>query len=64
MVLKFIAVHVRRGDFAYFCSTDSNPDCFPPLSVYKKHVDDIMVEIQSSHDIVPHALQVLIMSGK
>jgi len=60
----FIAVHVRRGDFAYFCSTDSNPDCFPPLSVYKKHVDDIAVEIQSSHDIDPHALQVLIMSDE
>lgn len=63
MVLKFIAVHVRRGDFAYFCSTDNNPSCFPPLSVYKKHVEDIMVEIQSSHDIDPHALQVLVMSG-
>lgn len=60
LINKFIAVHVRRGDFAYFCSTDRNPDCFPPLSVYKKHVDDIVVEIQSSH---PHALQVLVMSG-
>ena len=62
--LKFIVVHVRRGDFAYRYSTDrSNPDCFPPLSMYKKHVDDIVVEIQSSHDIDPHALQVLVMSG-
>jgi len=60
----FIAVHVRRGDFSYFCSTDRNPDCFPPLSVYKKHVDNMVVEIQSSRDIDPHALQVLVMSDE
>jgi len=60
----FIAVHVRRGDFSYFCSTDRRPDCFPPLSVYKKHVDDIVAKIQSSHDIDPHALQVLVMSDE
>jgi hypothetical protein len=62
-IIKFIAVHVRRGDFSYFCSTDHNPGCFPSLSAYKKHVDDIVLEIQSSHDIAPHALQVLVMSG-
>jgi len=60
----FIAVHIRRGDFAYQCSADRNPECFPPLSVYKKHVDEIMVEIQASHDIEPHALQVLVMSDE
>ena len=31
--------------------------------MYKKHVNDIMAEIGSSHDIDPHALQVLVMSG-
>ena len=64
LINKFVAVHVRRGDSAYFCSTDRNPDCFPPLSVYKKHVDDMVSEIKSRHDIDPHALQVLVMSGK
>jgi hypothetical protein len=63
LINKFVAVHVRRGDFTFFCSTDRRPDCFPPLSVYKKHVDDIMTGIQLSHDIDPHALQVLVMSG-
>ena len=63
LINKFIAVHVRRGDFSYYCSTDRRPDCFPPLSVYKKHVDDIVTKIESSHDIDPHALKVLVMSG-
>lgn len=59
---KFIAVHVRRGDFAYYCSANGRQDCFPPLSAYQKHVDDVVAEIKSSRDI--DVLQVLVMSSK
>lgn len=58
----FIAVHVRRGDFAYFCSADGRQDCFPPLLAYKKHVNDVIEEIKLSRQVVPHGLRVLVMS--
>ncbi|KAF8972907.1 hypothetical protein BDZ97DRAFT_1691519 [Flammula alnicola] len=42
----FIAVHIRRGDFIWQCPLEDESDetpfnCFPPLSVYGKHVDVI-----------------------
>ncbi|KAF8813882.1 hypothetical protein BYT27DRAFT_7131069 [Phlegmacium glaucopus] len=61
---QFIAVHIRRGDFSFFCSTDGRQDCLPPLSAYKRHVNDVVAEIRSSRDLVPRALQVLVMSDE
>ena len=63
LINKFIAVHIRRGDFAYHCSKDNDQTCFPSVSVYKKHVDDIVVELESRHKINPQTLRVLVMSG-
>ncbi|KAH9485533.1 hypothetical protein JR316_0002443 [Psilocybe cubensis] len=44
-VPPFIIVHIRRGDFAMFCSHSGQVDCFPPLSTYKKRVDDVKMEL-------------------
>ncbi|KAF8966425.1 hypothetical protein BDZ97DRAFT_682823 [Flammula alnicola] len=43
VVYQFIAVHIRHGDFMGQCPlvNGTRTDCFPPLSVYGKHVDDI-----------------------
>jgi hypothetical protein len=38
----FIAVHVRRGDFASWCSKDMpKDDCFAPLSDYAAKVEQV-----------------------
>ncbi|KAF8160716.1 hypothetical protein B0H34DRAFT_697820 [Crassisporium funariophilum] len=58
----FIAVHVRRGDFANFCSEDSNTDCLPPLSVYEERVEDVKTELMSKLGLVPE--NVLLMSDE
>ncbi|KDR75120.1 hypothetical protein GALMADRAFT_249033 [Galerina marginata CBS 339.88] len=55
----FIVVHVRHGDFAFFCG--GHQDCFPPLSAYQAHVDKIKRELIEKRSLpVPN---VVLVSG-
>ncbi|KAJ7186083.1 hypothetical protein C8R46DRAFT_937736 [Mycena filopes] len=43
----YIAVHVRRGDFALQCKADNVPldKCFAPLAAYERRVKEVRAEI-------------------
>ncbi|KAF5321847.1 hypothetical protein D9619_001469 [Psilocybe cf. subviscida] len=48
----FIALHIRHGDFSGQCSkSGDDAKCFPPLSVYARHVDDIKSELAARLDM-------------
>lgn len=58
---QFIVVHVRRGDFSYFCAYNGREDCFPPLSAYEKDVDKIEEDLMKERGL--NVSKVLVMSG-
>jgi hypothetical protein len=45
--MKYIAVHVRHGDFTIWCNIDGIPlsKCFPPISKYAEHVAEVRADI-------------------
>jgi hypothetical protein len=46
---QFIAVHIRRGDFAVYCGDRA---CYPALSVYARQVEEVKKEIYEKKGIV------------
>jgi hypothetical protein len=62
--LQFIAVHVRRTDFSEQCTPKqiATSSCFPPLSAYAKHMDDIKRAWVAKNGLNIH--HILVMSGK
>ncbi|KIO34077.1 hypothetical protein M407DRAFT_64761, partial [Tulasnella calospora MUT 4182] len=44
--LKFITLHVRRGDFAKSCGDNSAEKCLPPLAAYARRVQEIRDELR------------------
>ncbi|KAJ7738979.1 hypothetical protein B0H16DRAFT_1729655 [Mycena metata] len=46
-LVQYIAVHVRRRDFAIWCRIDGIPlsKCFPPISAYERQVNTIQAQI-------------------
>ncbi|KAJ7804796.1 hypothetical protein B0H14DRAFT_2882972, partial [Mycena olivaceomarginata] len=46
------AIHVRRGDFAWWCPTTRPVDeCFAPLSAYTRRVEEVREELQRARGI-------------
>ncbi|KAJ7878848.1 hypothetical protein B0H14DRAFT_2711093, partial [Mycena olivaceomarginata] len=49
---QYIAIHVRRGDFAGWCPTTRPVDeCFAPLSAYARRVEEVREELQRARGI-------------
>lgn len=42
---QYIAIHIRHGDFAYWCGDAPVDDCFAPLSVIARRVQEVKDEI-------------------
>ncbi|KAJ7627140.1 hypothetical protein FB45DRAFT_835412 [Roridomyces roridus] len=50
----YIAVHIRRGDFAIWCDlTYHTPleDCFAPLSTYARRVEEVQAELMEKKGV-------------
>ncbi|KAK7031515.1 hypothetical protein R3P38DRAFT_818327 [Favolaschia claudopus] len=47
----YIAVHVRRGDFANWCNNVPINDCFPSFDVIERRVEEVKGEIYSKKRI-------------
>ncbi|KAJ7282065.1 hypothetical protein C8J57DRAFT_1500714 [Mycena rebaudengoi] len=53
----YISVHVRRGDFRYWCGDVPTQECFAPLSAYARRVDEVKAEILEHRGItVDHVI--------
>jgi hypothetical protein len=51
-LLQYIAVHVRHGDFGGWCGDVPVKDCFAPLSVIARRVDEVQEELWTTKRIV------------
>ncbi|OSD05608.1 hypothetical protein PYCCODRAFT_1464961 [Trametes coccinea BRFM310] len=47
----FIAIHARRGDFADWCGTVPQEDCFPSLGAFARRVDEVREEARLKHGV-------------
>jgi len=48
---KWIAVHVRHGDFANWCGDVAVLDCFAPISVIARRVNEVKSELRETRGI-------------
>ncbi|KAF8956056.1 hypothetical protein BDZ97DRAFT_1853458 [Flammula alnicola] len=48
----WIAIHVRHGDFANWCGTVAVDDCFAPISVIARRVEEVRDEILQLKGVV------------
>jgi len=48
----WIAIHIRHGDFANWCGTVPVPECFAPISVIARRVEEVKQELLERKGLV------------
>lgn len=57
LLQKYIAIHVRHGDFRQYCDGTPTETCFAPLSVIAEHVEKVKSQLRRRQGReVPHVL--------
>jgi hypothetical protein len=50
--LQWIGIHIRHGDFADWCGGVPLENCFAPISVIKRRVEDVKQELLERKGLV------------
>jgi len=50
--LQWIAIHIRHGDFKDWCGGVPVEDCFAPISVIARRVDEVKAQILEQRGVV------------